>query len=35
MSNNTEVLASYEIAVLVPCLNEEPTITLGLIYRES
>jgi len=26
MSNNTEELASYEIAVLVPCLNEEPTI---------
>jgi len=26
MSNNTGVLASYEIAVLVPCLNEESTI---------
>ena len=26
MSNNSELLASYEIVVLIPCLNEESTI---------
>lgn len=26
MSNNSEVMTSYEIAVLIPCLDEESTI---------